>query len=252
MGEGALRDAALINEQLARRAGLQPGDRFGLSDGASFLIAGIYSDYGNPQAQVLISVPTLTSMFPDVDRLQFGLRVAPSDIDTLVGDLTNDFGLDPERIIDQRALKAMSLSVFERTFTVTAALNVLTLSVAGFAILASLLTLSAIRLPQMAPAWAMGVTRAHLARLEILRALLLAFLTFLASIPVGLGLAWVLLAVINVEAFGWRLPMYLFPQQWLLLGVLAIAAATLAALWPAVRMARVSPARLIQVMTHER
>ncbi len=53
--------------------------------------------------------------------------------------------------------------------------------------------------------------------------MLLAALTVLAAIPVGLVLAWVLLAVINVEAFGWRLPMYLFPLDWLRLAALSLA-----------------------------
>ena len=46
----------------------------------------------------------------------------------------------------------------------------LTLAVAGFAILMSLLTLAALRLPQLAPVWALGLTRRRLAALEMLRA----------------------------------------------------------------------------------
>ena len=56
--------------------------------------------------------------------------------------------------------------------------------------------------------------------------------------PVGLVLAWVLLSVINLEAFGWRLPMHVFPLEWLRLGLLSLAAAGLASLWPAWRLAR--------------
>ena len=43
----------------------------------------------------------------------------------------------------------------------------LTLGVAGLAMLASLLTLSGMRLAQLAPVWAMGLTRFHLALLEL-------------------------------------------------------------------------------------
>ena len=70
----------------------------------------------------------------------------------------------------------------------TGALNVLTLAVAGFAILMSLLTLAAMRLPQLAPVWALGMTRAALGRLELVRAALLAALTAVLALP--LGLAW--------------------------------------------------------------
>ncbi len=62
------------------------------------------------------------------------------------------------------------------------------------------------------------MTRKTLAQIELIRALILAALTFVLALPVGLGLAWVLLAVINVEAFGWRLPMSLFPARLALAG----------------------------------
>jgi putative ABC transport system permease protein len=155
-------------------------------------------------------------------------------------------------MIDQAAIKALSLAVFERTFTVTTALNVLTLAVAGFAILMSLLTLAAMRLPQLAPVWALGLTRRRLATLDLLRAVVLALLTAALALPLGLALAWALLAVVNVEAFGWRLPMYLFPLDYLRLALLALAAAALAAAWPAWRLSRTPPAQLLGVFRHER
>ncbi|MEL6168690.1 MAG: FtsX-like permease family protein [Pseudomonadota bacterium] len=244
-------DGVLINEQLARAARLGLDDRLEIG-GERFPIAGIYSDYGNPMAQALVSVPTLTRLFPNVDRLGFGLRIPTAEVPALQEALVQDFGLDPGNMIDQAAIKRVSLQVFERTFAVTGALNVLTLAIAGFAILTSLLTLSAMRLPQLAPVWAAGLTRATLGRVELLRAVLLAGLTAIVALPVGLLLAWVLLAVINVEAFGWRIPMHLFPVDWVRLGVLAVVAAALAGLWPAHRLARTPPADLIKVFANER
>lgn len=244
-------EAVLINEQLSRREGLDPGDRIALPGGWEPLVGGVYSDYGNPMAQVLIALPELVARFPGIEKLDYGLRVPEGEVDA-VRQALFDFGIPEENMVDQAALKAFSLAVFERTFAVSAALNVLTLSIAGFAILTSLLTLAAMRLPQLAPVWALGLTKRELARLELLRALLLAALTFVVAIPVGLLLAWVLLAVINVDAFGWRLPMFLFPRDWVWLGLLSLLAAGLASLWPALRLARMAPARLIAVFAHER
>ena len=42
---------------------------------------------------------------------------------------------------------------------------------------------------------------------------LLAVLTLILALPLGLLLAWCLDAVINVQAFGWRLPLQVFPWQ---------------------------------------
>ena len=215
-------------------------------------IAWVYSEYGNNLGQAMVAPETFIARFPEGDRTDFGLRVAPSEAEDLRRVLVEDLGLDPARITDQAALKAVSRQVFERTFAVTGALNVLTLGVAGFAILTSLMTLAAMRLPQLAPVWAMGVNRRQLAWIEVARAAALAALTAIVALPVGLVLAWVLLAVINVEAFGWRLPMHIFPGQWVVLFALSLIAAALAGAWPARRLARRPAADLVKVFAHER
>lgn len=244
-------EGVVINEQLARRAGLAIGDTVTL-EGAAFPVLGIYGDYGNPIGQVILTETAFERLFPGTETLRFGLRLAPEAVPDLARALRDDFGLDDSQMIDQAGIKALSLQVFERTFSVTAALNVLTLGVAGFAILMSLLTLAGLRLPQLAPVWALGLTRRALGRAELFRALLLAALTALLALPLGLALAWVLLAVVNVEAFGWRLPMFLFPLDYARLGLFACLAALLAALWPARRLARTPPADLLKVFTNER
>ncbi|MGI9391768.1 MAG: FtsX-like permease family protein [Boseongicola sp.] len=243
---------ALINEQLARRESMSVGDDLPMPGGWTTQVGGIYSDYGNPIGQVILPISVLTEQYSNVDRKDFGLRLAKSEVGTLRMALIDDFGLPPNNMVDQASLKDFSLSVFERTFSVTGALNVLTLGIAGIAILTSLLTLAAMRLPQVAPVWAIGVTRRTLSRIELARAMILATLTFVLALPVGLALAWVLLSVINVEAFGWRLPLHIFPLELARLFLLSLLAAGLAAIWPAHRLSNRPPSDLIRVFAHER
>jgi len=243
-------EAVLVNEQLARRAGLWVGDVLSVTGALELPIGGVFGDYGNPIGQAIVSEPLFATLHPELRATRFGLR--SSDAPALRAALTEDFGLPETSITDQAQIKAFSLAVFERTFTVTAALNVLTLSVAGFAIFMSLLTLAGMRLPQLAPAWALGMTRARLGQLELVRAVVLAAGVALLALPLGLALAWVLLAVVNVEAFGWQLPMYVFPRDYAVLGLFALGAAVLAASWPAVRLARTPPGHLLKVFANER
>ncbi len=245
-------DAVMINEQLARRAALGPGDTLQLAPDWQPEIVATYSDYGNPGPQAIVSVPALTRHFPDVPKLRHGIRVAPDDIPTLTAAITDDFGLPATALVPNAEIKAYSLAIFERTFAVTAALNALTLGVAALAILTAMLTLSTMRLPQIAPVWAMGTTRARLASLEALRTLALAAFTALFALPLGLALAWALLAVVNTEAFGWRLPMFLFPGQWALLFATALAAAALACFWPVLKLRRTQPATFLKTFASER
>lgn len=246
-------EGLLLNEQSWRRLGFELGELVRVGDGPALPLAGVYTDYGNPNAQAIIALDRLTARFGDtVSRLRYGVRIAPDQAGALSEDLLGSFDLPANGVIDQASVKRFSLSVFERTFAITAALNVLTLSVAAFAMFASLTTLAAMRLPQLAPLWALGLTRTRLAQLELLRALVLALLTFLVALPTGLVLAWALLAVVNVEAFGWRLPLHLFPGDWLRLAGLAVLAAILAAALPARALATRSPRAFLQTFTQER
>ncbi|SMY07007.1 ABC transporter permease [Flavimaricola marinus] len=245
-------EGILVNEQLARRAGLALSEMILVAPNTSLPVVGIYGDYGNPVGQAILGEALFRQLYPEVAALRFGLRLPLDEVQGLRTVLRDEFGLSDEAMTNQAAIKAFSLEVFDRTFTVTTALNVLTLAVAAFAILMSLLTLAALRVPQLAPVWALGVTAKALGRFELIRAVLLAVLTTLCAIPLGLALAWVLLAVVNVEAFGWRLPMYFFPLDYLRLAGFAMIAALLAALWPARRLARTPPSMLLKVFSNER
>lgn len=241
----------VINEQLSYRGGFGIGDAMDVA-GTALPVVGIYGDYGNPVGQVIVGRLVFLAAYPDVQPLNFGIRIAPDRVDAFVAAVSPAIDADPAQFVDQSQVKAFSMAVFERTFSVTGALNVLTLAVAGFAILMSLLTLSALRLPQLAPVWALGQTRRSLAWLELTRAVMLAALTTVVAVPLGLILAWVLLDIINVAAFGWRLPIYLTPANYALLALQALIAAVIAAAWPAWRLARVPPAELLKVFAHER
>jgi putative ABC transport system permease protein len=248
-------DTGFISEQLARRMKLGIGDSVGVSTPAgpwTLEVVGIYADYGNPKGQIAVNFAVLTRRFPGIPLTRLGLRVAPSAAPALITALQEKFALDGRNLVDQATLKAESTRIFNRTFAVTAALNAFTLGVAGVALLTSLLTLSNSRLPQLAPLWAVGITRRRLAVIELLKTLSVALITTLLALPLGLLVAWCLIAVVNVKAFGWRLPFHVFPLQLLeLLGV-AMAAALGAALLPVLKLARTQPIALVKIFANER
>jgi putative ABC transport system permease protein len=248
-------NAGFVSEQLSRRMQLTIGDQVEVpAPGGSWTleVIGIYADYGNPKGQIAVNFAALTRHFPDIPRTRLGLRVDPPAIPRLMSALQDQFGLDGRNLVDQATLKAESTRIFNRTFAVTAALNAFTLGVAGVALLTSLLTLGNSRLPQLAPLWVIGITRRQLAAIELMKTLSVALITALLALPLGLLVAWCLIAVVNVKAFGWRLPFHVFPLQLLeLLGV-AMAASLVAAAIPVLKLARMQPAVLIKIFADER
>ncbi|SCZ25978.1 MULTISPECIES: ABC transporter permease [unclassified Pseudomonas] len=250
----AAADTLMLSEQLARRLKVSTGDQLTLPTPQgpwALRIVGIYADYGNPKGHVLVNVDHLLAHWPNLTPNRFNLRIEPSAIPALLTALQDRFSLDDSRIVDQARLKGWSTQVFERTFAATAALNSLTLAVAGVALFISLLTQSQSRLAQLAPLWALGVTRRQLMLLNLGQTWLLALLTLVLALPLGIALAWCLDTVINVQAFGWRLPLRVFPLQLVQLLALAMLATLLASAWPLYALYRTQPADLLRTFAHE-
>ena len=65
-------------------------------------------------------------------------------------------------------------------------------------------------------------------------------------------MAWCLIAIVNVKAFGWRLPFHVFPLQLVELVAVALFASLVAAAIPVTRLARMQPANLVKVFANER
>ncbi|MGD9544189.1 MAG: ABC transporter permease [Methylocystis sp.] len=248
-------DTILVSEQLARRLGLGVGATLDVPTSRQdwrARIVGVFPDYGNPKGQLRIDHEALKRSFADASGVHYGLRAAPDATARVIENMQRRFGAKIARIVDQAEVKSLSTDVFERTFAVTTALNTLTLIVSGVALFASLLTLSDMRRARVAPVWALGTTRRELAALEMLRVMAFAAGAAVFATPLGLFMTWCLVAIVNVAAFGWRLPFQMFPAQWLAVFSIALGAAFLAALVPVARLARAAPAELLKVFSDER
>ena len=244
---------AFINEQLALGQGIAPGDRLALRapDGQQTLtVAAIYPDYGNTRGEVLMTAAALRARFaaaPASIGIVLADMAAPQGekAATLSRELTERFALDQEALIDQRQVKALATDIFERTFSITRALNALTLAVAALALLASLLAQARERRRRLAPLWALGVTRGRLAGIQLAQLGGAALVTGLAAVPLGIAITACLVWVINVAAFGWRLPLHVFPVEiGITLGT-ALLVALLATGLPALTLWRTAPRTLL-------
>ncbi|MGM0534921.1 MAG: FtsX-like permease family protein [Pseudomonadota bacterium] len=245
----ALEDGdAFINEQLALGQGITPGDRLVLrapNGRQQVTVAATYPDYGNPRGEVLLTATALRERFAGAPS-SLGIVLADAaSRETLSRALTERFSLDSQALIDQRQVKSLSTEIFERTFAITRALNALTLAVAALALLASLLAQARERRRRLAPLWALGVTRGRLAGIQLVQLGGASLVTGLAAVPLGIAITACLVAVINVAAFGWRLPLHVFPDQIALTLATALGVALLATGLPALTLWRTPPRTLL-------
>jgi putative ABC transport system permease protein len=113
-------------------------------------------------------------------------------------------------------------------------------------ILSALMALSLERARELGVLRAVGFTPGQVRGLVLAQTAAMGAIAGLLAMPVGAVLAWLLIHVINRRAFGWSMDTIL-PGTVLLEGLaLAVAAALLAGLYPALRMARTLPAESLR------
>ena len=239
---------AFINEQLARGVGIALGDRLSLATPGgveSVTVVGIYPDYGNPRGEVVMATHQVQQLFR-VPPVSIGIVMqSGEEAGLLRQQLIERFRLTAHSLRDQHEVKATATAIFERTFAITRALNGLTLGVAALALLATLLAQAQERRRRLAALWAIGVPLRRLLGIQLAQLAGAALVTGLLAIPLGIAITACLVWVINVAAFGWRLPLYIFPDEISLTLITAVLVALLAAGLPMLKLWRTPPRSLL-------
>jgi putative ABC transport system permease protein len=253
------RGAVLVSEPFARRHRVDVGGALYLRTAAglrSFPIAGVYYDYASDQGLVMMHRATYLAAFGDPGLSGFSLTLTPgADADAVeralrarveeFGD-TGHGGGEGLIVQSNRALKRISLAIFDRTFLITSVLRLLAGLVAGIGVLSALLALELERGREFAVLRAYGLTPGELWQLVTAETGLMGLASGLLSLPVGLTLAAIMIFVVNRRSFGWTVEMELAPGVLAQAMLLALGAALAAGLYPAFRLARAAPARALR------
>jgi putative ABC transport system permease protein len=204
----------------------------------------VFVDYGTDQGVVMVSRRTYEANWDDRGVSSLGLLLVPgADPQAAVESLRVRAGGEQDLLIrSNRALRDASLEVFDRTFAITSVLRVLATVVAVIGVLSALMALQLERTRELGVLRAQGFTPGEVWRLVLAETGLLGVIAGVLAVPVGIGLALVLIRVINRRAFGWSIETTI-PADVLLQAVgLAVLAALVAGGYPAWRMARTAPA----------
>lgn len=242
--------AAIVSEPYAYRHHLTVGSRLRLQTDLGereFPVAGVFYDYGSDQGVVMLSRSTYDQLWDDRGVSSLGIYAAAGvQAGDLVSSLRALAGDSDVLIRSNRALRAASLEVFDRTFAITGVLRLLATLVAFVGVLSALLALQLERARELGVLRASGLTPRQLWGLVSAQTGLMGLAAGLLSLPVGLALAAVLIFVINRRSFGWTLQMAVAPEVLGQALLLAVAAALLAGVYPAWKMARTSPAAALR------
>lgn len=239
--------AVIISEPYAYRHQLSLNDALQLRTDRGehvFRVVGIFTDYGSDQGIVMMSRHTYDQWWQDAKVSSLGVYAEPNtDVDRLVESLRRLAGAEHDVLIrSNRTLRDASLEIFDRTFTITTVLHLLTTVVAFIGVLSALMALQLERARELGVLRATGYTPGQVWGLMTSQTGLMGLIAGLLAVPVGIGLALILVLVINRRSFGWTLQIEIAPEILVQAIVMAVVAALLAGLYPALRMARTSPA----------
>lgn len=239
--------AVIVSEPLAWRLQLRLGDELPLSTASGlrrFPIGGIYREYGNDRGNVLISLDQYRHWWHDDQVTAMGLYLAPGVQPgaVIAGVRAAAHGRQALLIRSNADIRAISMSIFERTFVITRVLYWLAAGVAAVGLISSLLAWELERSREIAIVRSLGLTPMGAGLLIEAQTGFMGLVALIAAIPAGLLTAVVLTDVINRRAFGWRIDLHLTVAQFTNALLLALTAALVAGMYPAWRTARASVA----------
>jgi putative ABC transport system permease protein len=232
----------VVSEVLARTLGVGQGETLSLMTPAGerpFRIEGVFYDYATDGGKVVMDRSIYNLLWGDFTATVLAVYLEPGRD---AGDIRRHIGAklagvaehdETLAIIRNGELKEEILAVFDRTFRVTYALEVIAVVIALLGIVNTLLTSVLERQGEMATLRAVGASRRQIGRLVLWEAAYLGLLGAFLGVCGGVLLSVLLVEVINKQSFGWTIQ-FVLPAGLLLQAVgLALAAALLAGYVPA-------------------
>jgi putative ABC transport system permease protein len=237
------RDAVIISEPFAMRYDKRDGDVLEIPTPHGprpFRVAAVYYDYASDRGVVVMDRATFRKYWGDLP---------PSGVAAYLRD-----GADPERvrsemldmldeghrafIYSNSTLRREILAVFDSTFAITYALELIAIAVAMLGVAGTLLTLVLERRRELSLLRLTGADRRQVRRMVIIEAALIGAISQGVGLAVGFALSMVLIYVINVQSFGWTIQFHV-PTAFLIQASIAVVIATsIAGIYPARRAAQ--------------
>lgn len=243
--EGRLAEAAMMNEVGARLHGLGVGETVTVqADGVAVPvpIAHVFVDYGATRARMIVPLAWQARFAPLTTTGDTGgpigwrratATAAKADVDSVARLLGDRFGAASVR--NHEEIRTLALAVFDRTFAASRLLTAVALAVAAVGLYAALTAMLTAREREFRLLTAIGYSRARIWRLGLAQTTLLGSVAAVAALPLGIFMAWVLCAVVQPLAFGWRIALQL---DWGVVGyplLLCVAVAAAAGAVPTYR-----------------
>jgi putative ABC transport system permease protein len=248
-GEMHARNGVVISEPFANKHRLRTGAAITLPLGAqrvTFPVVDIAYDYSSEAGFIAIDRDTLLRYLPDRDPSNVALYVKQGvDPATVRAEVEKAVAGHNIMIFSNRMIREQAIQIFDRTFLITYALEIVSIIVAVIGIAGALLALVVDRRREFGLLRFLGAATAQIRKLILIEAGLIGMLASLVGIALGLALSFILIYVINKQSFGWTIQFH-WPVAVLLGSLFGVFLATmLAGLYPAQIAVRLNPIEVV-------
>ncbi len=242
-------DRAIVSEPFANKHAIRAGDRIELSLGernVTVTVAGIYFDYSSERGYVILDRGTLLRYLPGQPATNLAVYLHPA------ANATEVRGVIQQRaaryrivVVDNSSLRRQAVTIFDRTFAITYALEGVAIVVAMLGAANSLLALVLDRRRELGLLRFLGAAPRQIRRMILLEAGFLGLIANLLGLALGFALSLLLIYVVNKQSFGWTIQLH--PPFGLLAGAVTLVwiATVLAALYPGRVASRLNPIEVI-------
>ncbi len=242
-------DNVVVSEPFANKHNVRQGDTLRLPLGSKtipFRVVDLYYDYASERGFVIMDRATMLKYLPDPapSAIAIYLRkgVSPEQGRRAV---EGAIGGSKVLLFSNRDLRNEAIRIFDRTFAITYALEVVAVFVAVLGVAGALLAMVIDRRREFGLLKFLGGSNGQLRKMILFEAGLLGLVANVIGLVLGWGLSLLLIYVINKQSFGWTIQFH-WPIA-VLLGALSLvyAATVLAGLYPARVAVRLNPIEVI-------
>ncbi|EXI82299.1 MAG: lipoprotein releasing system, transmembrane protein, LolC/E family [Candidatus Accumulibacter appositus] len=208
-------------------------------------IGGVWRDYGRQFGAVVISredYQQLGGNFQPTDLALWPLPGQQAQATAWLAPWAEQYGLE---VADSAAIRRLSLSIFDKSFAVTYALEAAAMLIGLFGLAVTLAASVWLRARELATLGALGFDRRMLSHAVMLEGALIASVGLLIGLACGIAIGAILTHVINPQAFHWRMALAI-PWTAVFAGaVITLAAAVLASRYAARQATRLPVAQVL-------
>ena len=240
----------VVSDPFATRFGAHVGETVDVatpSGIAHFRIVALYNDYSTDSGVILVDKTTFANLFHDDSVNSLAIYAEPgADLTQLRTAVIRS--VLPLRIDVQttRELRKLVISIFNRTFAITYALYIISITIAVLGVVSTLFALVLERRREIGLLRYLGFTTREIRRSVFYEAAYIGGLGGITGVIAGVFLALLLIFVINRQAFGWLIELHM---PWDFLGeaiVLVVVAALIAGIYPARVASRIRTAEAVR------